>query len=93
MYPENGMELSGVGAGPVPARCPVRGISTRHVAVIICPVGQAGWHKACPYTGGAGVAKRGPGRTLSSRRANCQSAPGELGVRTARTDRSPGANS
>ena len=39
-----------VGAGPVPARTPVRAFLRRSPSTHIGPCGPSGWHWACPYT-------------------------------------------
>ena len=60
LYPENCKEPHGVGAGPVPARCPARALSADETAANVVrlarggcgPVGPSGWHRACPYTVG-----------------------------------------
>ena len=44
--------LPDVGAGPVPARLPVRAnFSRKWSAKHTDPCGSSGWHGACPYTG------------------------------------------
>ena len=45
------VRLRGVGAGPVPARCPIRGTEKSRISVNIAPLGASGWHGASPYTG------------------------------------------
>jgi hypothetical protein len=41
-----------VGAGPVPARLPIRANQIHNnEAKNTCPYGQSGWHRACPYFG------------------------------------------
>ena len=40
-----------VGAGPVPARWPVRATFDVKNHAYIAPFGASGWHRACPYLG------------------------------------------
>ena len=39
--------LTSVGAGPVPARCPVRGTDNRDIAMTIASCRASGWYAAC----------------------------------------------
>ena len=59
------------GAGPVPARCPVRGTVLTVILADSCPCGQSGWHRACPFIQPFGNLRKLKNSNVTSRRRSC----------------------